>query len=192
MTPQAHMTRPVLLDLFCGAGGAAAGYSRAGFRVIGVDSADHAATFAAGVPGGTFVQADWRDGLERYGSQVDAVHASPPCQAYTWYTRADRAVRFPMYVDAVRDALQELGRPWVIENVMGARLRDATMLCGRMFGLGVIRHRLFESSVMLWPSPGHPRCVRSVQRGEAFTVVGHGGDSTDHRTATWQRAMDID
>ena len=31
---------PRLLDLFCGAGGAAEGYSRAGFEVVGVDIAD--------------------------------------------------------------------------------------------------------------------------------------------------------
>ncbi len=29
--------RPRLLDLFCGAGGAAMGYHRAGFDVVGVD-----------------------------------------------------------------------------------------------------------------------------------------------------------
>ena len=29
--------RPRLLDLFCGAGGAAMGYHRAGFEVVGVD-----------------------------------------------------------------------------------------------------------------------------------------------------------
>jgi DNA (cytosine-5)-methyltransferase 1 len=29
--------KPRLLDLFCGAGGAARGYQRAGFRVTGVD-----------------------------------------------------------------------------------------------------------------------------------------------------------
>ena len=31
------MSRPLLLDLFCGAGGAAVGYHRAGFDVVGVD-----------------------------------------------------------------------------------------------------------------------------------------------------------
>ena len=31
------MSKPRLLDLFCGAGGAAMGYHRAGFEVVGVD-----------------------------------------------------------------------------------------------------------------------------------------------------------
>jgi site-specific DNA-cytosine methylase len=33
------MRQPRLLDLFCGAGGAAVGYARAGFDVVGVDIA---------------------------------------------------------------------------------------------------------------------------------------------------------
>lgn len=33
------MPRPVILDLFCGAGGAARGYHDAGFDVVGVDIA---------------------------------------------------------------------------------------------------------------------------------------------------------
>lgn len=41
------MTRPLLLDLFCGEGGAARGYDLAGFDVVGVDTvyacADHEA-----------------------------------------------------------------------------------------------------------------------------------------------------
>lgn len=70
-----------------------------------------------------------------------------------------------------------LGLPWVIENVVGAPLREPALLCGRMFGLPLIRHRLFESSVMLWPLPGHPRHIGLVGRGEAVTVAGHGGDN---------------
>jgi hypothetical protein len=34
------MTRLRLLDLFCGAGGAARGYQEAGFHVVGVDIVD--------------------------------------------------------------------------------------------------------------------------------------------------------
>lgn len=30
------MSRPILVDLFCGAGGSAMGYHRAGFDVVGV------------------------------------------------------------------------------------------------------------------------------------------------------------
>jgi DNA (cytosine-5)-methyltransferase 1 len=62
----------------------------------------------------------------------------------------------PVRVDlvaATRTALQETRRPYVIENVPGAPLIEPMMLCGLMFGLRVIRHRLFESNVfMLAPS----------------------------------------
>ena len=44
--------RPRLLDLFCGAGGAGAGYRRAGFDVFGVDISPHE------YPCGEFIQAD--------------------------------------------------------------------------------------------------------------------------------------
>jgi site-specific DNA-cytosine methylase len=35
--PLSQMCKPRLLDLFCCAGGAGIGYSRAGFEVVGVD-----------------------------------------------------------------------------------------------------------------------------------------------------------
>lgn len=181
-----------LLDLFCGAGGAAAGYARAGFEVIGVDIEDHAESFARGVPGGTFIQSDWEDALHMLGHEADAIHASPPCQAYTWGTRKGREDDFPMYIDVVRESMLAMEVPYVIENVVGAPLLEPTVLCGSMFGLEVNRHRLFESSVDLWPVPAHPRCSGRIARGEAFTVAGHGGDSTDFRIATWRRAMGIE
>ena len=46
------------------------------------------------------------------------------------------------------------GKPWVLENVMGAHL-DAGWLCGTMFGLPFYRHRFFMSN-WFWLQPGHP------------------------------------
>lgn len=68
--------RPRLLDLFCGAGGAAMGYHRAGFEVVGVDiEAQPHYPFR-------FQQGDALD--------YDVIHASPPRQAYSPLT-TDRA-----------------------------------------------------------------------------------------------------
>ena len=69
--------RPRLLDLFCGAGGAGMGYHRAGFDVTGVDiKPQKNYPFA-------FVQGDALAYVREHGHEYDAIHASPPCQAYT-------------------------------------------------------------------------------------------------------------
>lgn len=147
--------RPRLLDLFCCAGGAAVGYDRAGFEVVGVDIAPqpnypfefvHADVTERGV-------LDWLvDGVGSF----DAIHASPPCQAYSdLQRRTGRS--YPKLIDSTRELLQSSGLPYVIENVEGAPLVDPILLCGTMFpGLRVLRHRLFESNVPLF-APVHPK-----------------------------------
>jgi DNA (cytosine-5)-methyltransferase 1 len=143
------MSKPRLLDLFCCAGGAAVGYERAGFDVYGVDlSPQPNYPFK-------FVQGDAIQVLEKWGWWFDAVHASPPCQRYSAGTRAVDRERHPDLVAPTRNALVELGKPWVIENVVGAPLRDPVMLCGRQFDLTATdtdgvelhldRHRMFET-----------------------------------------------
>lgn len=153
-----------LLDLFCGAGGAAVGYARAGFEVVGVDLVSqpnypfkfyrgdarvHMAILFRGEEIGTWRLRDF-----------DAIHASPPCQAYTNMNRRwaeSRAAR-PALIAETREALQQSGLPWVIENVSGAvsELRNPIQLCGRSLGLPIHRHRLFEAnfSVMAPPCTG--------------------------------------
>jgi DNA (cytosine-5)-methyltransferase 1 len=146
------MARPRLLDLFCCAGGAAAGYHRAGFDVLGVDIEPQP---RYPFP---FVRGDALEYLARHGRGFDAVHASPPCQMYTAYRRSRPGKGDEHYVNlipATRAALEANGRPWVIENVGGAPLRAAALLCGSMFRppLMVRRHRWFEAPFLLL-SPG--------------------------------------
>ena len=188
------MSRPRLLDLFCGAGGAAMGYSRAGFEVVGVDiNPQPHYPFE-------FHQGDalaFLDDAMQYGadglSGFDAIHASPPCQAYSWSARRWDVERADL-VGPTRDRLQASGLPFVIENVVGAPLHEPAMLCGRMFGLPLIRHRLFETNWQLWPMPGHPRHVGLVKGGKAVTVAGHGGDNVKGMggRVVKQAAMGID
>lgn len=131
--------KPRLLDLFCGAGGAAMGYYRAGFEVVGVDIKPQPHYPFE------FVQADWLEVLrylpglwERDGVKY-AVHASPPCQRYSTMTKKwGRQNNHPDLVEEVREELQALEVPYVIENVEGAPLINFVMLCGSMFGLGAI------------------------------------------------------
>lgn len=141
--------RPLLLDLFCGAGGAAVGYHYAGFDVLGVDIAPQPRYPF------DFVQDDAVDYLVRYGRYFDVIHASPPCQEYSVTSGMPyKSRKYPKLIEIIREALIATGRLYVIENVMGAPLHTVIILCGAMFGLRVYRHRAFECSHMIF-QPAH-------------------------------------
>ncbi|MEV0645531.1 DNA cytosine methyltransferase [Phytomonospora sp. NPDC050363] len=143
---------PRLLDLYCGQGGASAGYAAAGWDVTGVD------LFAQPRYPFTFVQGDALEYLAAHGSEYDAITGGPPCQAFTKAWRIQQR-KHPRLIAPTRDLMTATGRPWVIENVEEARteLRHPVLLCGAMFGLRTYRHRLFETGggFTLTP-PGHP------------------------------------
>lgn len=174
--------RPLLLDLCCGAGGAAKGYHDAGFDVIGVDlhpqprypyrfvQADALAFLQRLVDGGTW---EWL-GLGIF----DAAHASFPCQR--WSDLQRRTGRdYPDLVTAGREMLRATDLPYVIENVEGSPLHEPVVLCGTMFPeLRVYRHRLFESNVSL-SAPPHPRHAELT-----FTY--------DKRKGHYGRALDLE
>jgi DNA (cytosine-5)-methyltransferase 1 len=150
--------QPLLVDLFCCQGGASKGYVDAGFRVIGVDI-DPQPRYPY-----EFVQGDALEVLDLLGDHVDAVHASPPCQGYSNAQRI-QGRDHPMLIDAVREKLEVLGKPYVIENVPGAPLKAPIELCGEMFGLRTYRHRLFESNAGLVAPAHRPHAVRQVKMG---------------------------
>lgn len=138
--PSEHK-RPLLLDLFCGAGGAAMGYHQAGFEVIGVDI-EHQIRYPFNL-----IRADVFQLSPRFIARFDAIHASPPCQAYSDLATKNPSDKWPRLAEPVRELLINSGLPYVIENVEGAPLLKPAVLCGVMFpGLRVIRHRLFEAS----------------------------------------------
>ena len=153
------MSRPTLLDLYCGAGGAAMGYFRAGFDVTGVDISPQPR-----YAGDTFHQADALAYLAEHGREYDAIHASPPCQAYTPLKAVCGGNEYPDLVAATRAALEATGVPYVIENVIQAPIRRDVVLCGATFGLRVYRHRAFESSVLLL-APPHQKHVAPTAWG---------------------------
>ena len=160
-----------LLDLFCGAGGAAVGYHRAGFdEIVGVDI-----TPQPRYPF-QFVQADALEFCKSFGAGFDVIHASPPCQAYCYLSAfyAQRSAH-PKLIEPTREILRHTGRIYVIENVENAPLRSAICLCGSVFGLRVRRHRLFESSVHLWAmNPRH----QHRKQGRSVGVYGHQGSGS--------------
>lgn len=128
-----------------------------------------------------FHQGDAITYLLEHGHEFDAIHASPPCQAYSDSTKTWRSSgkTYPDLVAVTRDALIECGRPWIIENVPGSPLLSPVLLCGVMFGLPMYRHRLFETSFPL-RQPNHPEHVmpqvkmgRKPKNGEFIQAVGH-------------------
>ncbi len=157
------MSRPRLLDLFCGAGGCAVGYHRAGFDVVGIDI----------VPQPNFpFEFHQADALDYPLDGFDAIHASPPCQAHSTIAKQQRTRRpgtyeHPDLVDAMRQRLIAWGLPYVIENVPGAPLENAVTICGLSVGVNVKRHRLFEANfpIMVPPCGDHS--------GDWLLVFGH-------------------
>jgi DNA (cytosine-5)-methyltransferase 1 len=185
------VTRPRLLDLFCGAGGCSVGYKRAGFDVVGVDIAPQ-----PNYPF-EFHQADALDWASWHieAAEFDAIHASPPCPAYSLVSGFQGvADQHPDLVGPVRDLLNRAPTPYVIENVDGAPLRRDLVLCGEMFGLRVFRHRVFEISGFFAMQPPHSPHVQRGAKTNCETGPGVArwitGNYADHEDAA--DAMGID
>lgn len=174
------------------------GYVLAGFDVLGVDiNPQPRYPFR-------FYRGDALEFVRKHGHEFDVIHASPPCQHYSVATKShsgDPAAHQNL-IEPTREALRATCRPWIIENVVGAPLRNPVLLCGTMFdGLRVIRHRLFESSEALTaPSKcgKHPLCYtvdkRKPHYGKldemtAFVMVNGGGNCSKAAAAD---AMNID
>jgi DNA (cytosine-5)-methyltransferase 1 len=176
-----------LLDLFCGAGGAAMGYHRAGFEVVGVDINPQ--------PNYPF-EFHRADALIYPLDGFDAIHASPTCQHHSKTKKILEGKGLKSrgcadHIGLIRTRIK--GHLYVIENVPGSPLVNPIRLCGLMFGLRVLRHRLFESSIVL-VQPPHPKhngttnSHRGYSRGgEYVTVGGH-----NYNRVEGAKAMDID
>ena len=188
--------RPLILDLFCCAGGAANGYNDAGFDVFGVDITEQ-----PNYPYPMMI-ADAMTLPLAFFHQFDAIHASPPCQAYSdLAARNGNRDEWPDLIDPVRSILEATGKPFVIENVEGAPLYNPVVLCGTMFpDLRVLRHRLFEANfpIVVPPHRKHPLChtldKRKAHYGKTnewtdFVSVNGGGNCS---VAAARDAMRID
>ena len=173
------------------------GYARAGFEVVGVDI-DPQANYPF-----EFIQEDALELDPIFVASFDAVHASPPCQSYSGLAKQNgNADDWPRLIEPIREILESSGKPYVIENVEGAPMKDPIMLCGTMFeGLRVLRHRLFDSNFPIQVPPHtkrHPLChtfdKRKSHYGKTdemvdFVSVNGGGNCT---IAAASDAMGID
>ena len=213
------MNKPRLLDLFSGAGGAAVGYHRAGFEVVvGIDNKpqknypflfvqmDALEALRILIDGGYIVD---NKGNKWYLSDFDVIHASPPCQAYTNLRHLGIARNgsyldsHPRLIKPLQELLDGMDKPYVIENVTGARrqLRNPVMLCGKHFGLKTYRHRWFETKpFMLAPSHGPhkdqtPSAGHGISPKGFISIAGNGGvKGLKGRSIVeyWSLAMGID
>ncbi|MFE0651749.1 DNA methylase [Streptomyces sp. NPDC059534] len=194
--------RPLLLDLFCCAGGAGTGYQRAGFDVVGVDIRPR-----PNYPF-TFHQADalqYLSGLISSGEieRYAVVHSSPPCQDKCNLTVGTNRSKGwgGTHVDLVpptRVLLEASGLPYVIEQPNGkAEIRKDVWLCGEMFSLSVLRHRNFELGRWTAAQPAHPKHrgrVRGWRHGEYHDgpyVAPYGNGGGKPSVAELQAAMGI-
>jgi DNA (cytosine-5)-methyltransferase 1 len=178
---------PRLLDLFCGAGGCSVGYARAGFEVHGVDVNPQPRYPYE------FHQAD---AMTYPLDGFDVIHASPPCKAFNagrnmWKGRLPDD-RHTDLLTPTRARLLQQPTPWIIENTPGAPMRRDVVLCGSMFGLGVIRHRWFEVSWAwfdLLPPCDHSYYTASVFGGGALSPPG--GSSVNGRHTVMQQRKHV-
>ncbi len=185
------MERPKLLDLFCGAGGAAMGYSRAGFDPYGIDNKPQK-HFPF-----PFLQMDALEAMDRllrgegltfsngetlYLKNFAAFHASPPCQFGSMATRQWRQSgrEYVNLIPDIRESLIKTAKPYVIENVVGEPyLKTPLKLNGALFGMNLRRTRYFETNFpidfILLPSEARSnfRTGRPVKEGDIITPVGH-------------------
>ena len=182
--------RPLLLDLYCCAGGAGYGYWLSGFDVVGVDIEPQPKH-----KGKEFIQSDAIEYLKANFHKYDAIHASPPCQHYSIASMQFRKAgkEYVDLIEATREELIKTGKPYVIENVPGSPLINPIELCGSMFGMRTYRHRLFESNIELI-APPHPKHIapntkmgRKPKPDEFIQYVGHfsGVQEVREMTGLW-------
>lgn len=205
-----------MLDLYCCAGGAARGYQRAGFAVMGVDTVPRP-TYA----GDMFFQADALLILGLLAAsrqatmgarlwtfpQPSLIHASPPCQEDNTLTRGTNASRgwgrqHVQLVPPTRDLLDAVGLPYVIEQPAGGTMiRRDLRLCMDMFPVvppRVWRHRDFELSGFEVLQPDHPkhhgrvRGWRHSRNYDGDYVAAYGSGGGKATVPEMQHALGID
>lgn len=194
------MSAPRLLDLYCGAGGAAKGYMDAGFIVDGVDIVQRH-TYP-----GHFARTDALSFLaaivaDRSIETYSLIHLSPPCQAgcaLTAGTNQRRSPQYTQHIPQLKQLLAQTAVPYIIEQPAGnAPIRRDITLCGEYFGLGVIRHRHFELGNWTMAQPAHKPHrgrVRGWRHGQYFAgpyVAAYGNGGGKATITEMQTAMGI-
>ncbi len=181
-----------ILDLYCCCGGAATGLSNNGNnKVVGVDINDnHNYPYE-------FIKSDIFDLELSFFQEFDIIWTSPPCQQFSigskrWLNQG--YIMPPNLIPQTRELLNKTDKPYIIENVPNAPLRKDLLLCGEMFGLRVIRHRIFELNKLNVLQPPHIKHKPRIDPKHSYysQLAGHGGDSYSYKIQDWQKDIGID
>lgn len=176
-----EQTKIKLLDLCCGAGGCSFGYKKAAdnlgidIEITGVDIKQQ-----KNYPY-KFILGDALEFLKQHGKDFTHIHCSPPCQAFT-HTSNKKLKDFKIDPEShkaemlyhIRPMMYDLGRPGVLENVPGSPLIRDIELKGQMFGLKVIRRRVFETVNWFMMKPGMGRYKGTILHGDYVEIAGKG------------------
>ena len=191
----------ILVDLFCGVGGAAKGYADAGFEVIGVDNVAQPRYPFRFIEGDAMAALDtWTMDIPWKGlhpDNFDVIHASPPCPAYShlsnrFPSKAPKLIPFVRrYMKAINSTFEML---YVIESVEGAKpdMENPFRLHGGMFGQRIYRPRLFETNAVLAAPPrgDRPRDPVSIYgRYEDGRILRTRVDGSTLRAASLEEAQ---
>ena len=180
-----------VLDLFCGGGGATKGMQLSKFpiKTVGVDIKDQ-----PDYCGDEFIKKSVFDLELSFLREFDFIWASPTCQVHTFATSHKAKEKYKNQIPQTRELLVASGKPFCIENVPLAPLRKDLLLCGEMFGLRVIRHRVFECERFKVNQPDHPKHKKRIDKKHSYysQVAGHGGDSYSYKLEDWQRDIGCD
>lgn len=177
------------LDLFCCCGGISKGFNNTfpNSEITGIDiTNNHKYPY-------NFIHKDIFDLPLSFFEQFDLIHASPPCQHYFYGINQEHRNDFPDLVDKTRQLLLKIGKPFTLENIPNSPLRKDLILCGEMFDLRVIRHRIFEIHGFTIPQLKHKQHKKPIDKKHSWyaQIAGNGGNSYSYRIEDWQKAMDI-
>ena len=178
------MIRPLALDLYCKAGGASMGLHRAGYDVVGIDIEPQPRYPFL------FVQADALR-LPFDLSAFDFIWASPVCKRFSrvWRGQPERRDDYPDQIEPTRRMLVASGKPFAIENVIGAPLRADVVLTGAMFDLPIVRDRIFEIEGFRVPFRLAPQHRGSTRTGELAMIAGRGGAMKGWNRKNWDNPI---
>lgn len=167
------------------------GYSDGGKnKVVGVDiNNNHNYPFE-------FIHSDIFKLEPSFFDEFDIIHASPPCQQFSIGSKRWLNLGYdmpPNLIPQTRKLLSKTGKPFIIENVPNAPLRKDLVLCGEMFGLRVVRHRIFELEGLKVKQPKHVRHKPRIDKKHSYysQLAGHGGDSYSYKIEDWKKDIGI-